>query len=122
MWRAAGRRVSERPPSFALVEREVRLGCVGALLDHDGKRFRVRLGFKIDSSREQRLDRSDYRLGGEKLERNRQRDKNAVYQLLQLKWRVLTIWECETKQPVAQLRKKLKRFIGLPRDSSRRSS
>lgn len=50
-----------------------------------------------------------------KLERNKQRDKDAIRELQRLKWRVLTIWECETKTSVAQLRKRLKRFLGLPR-------
>lgn len=47
-----------------------------------------------------------------KLERNRQRDEIAVRDLNMLKWDVLTIWECEAKQPTSELRKRLKRFLG----------
>lgn len=35
----------------------------------------------------------------EKIGRNRERDKNAVHQLKQQGWRVITVWECAFKGP-----------------------
>ena len=43
-----------------------------------------------------------------KLTRNRERDATANAALRRLGWRVLTVWECETKKP-DQLLKRLAR-------------
>lgn len=44
-----------------------------------------------------------------KLKRNVARDRNAIRELRGLGWRVLVIWECQTKSPSLQAR--LKRFL-----------
>lgn len=45
-----------------------------------------------------------------KLARNVQRDKDVLAALKKLGWKVLVIWECETKAP-AKLERKLLRFL-----------
>lgn len=47
-----------------------------------------------------------------KIDRNRERDQNAVLALAKLGWRVFTIWECETTPTrLPDLREKLARFL-----------
>ena len=46
-----------------------------------------------------------------KLDRNVQRDKDAIRQLEQTGWQVLVIWECETRSPEG-LDEKLAEFLG----------
>jgi DNA mismatch endonuclease, patch repair protein len=46
-----------------------------------------------------------------KLERNRRRDAEAVESLKASKWRVLVVWECETRRPKA-LYKRVCQFLG----------
>lgn len=45
-----------------------------------------------------------------KLERNKQRDAEQVRALRKLGWRVLVVWECETKRP-DRLLKRLARWL-----------
>jgi DNA mismatch endonuclease (patch repair protein) len=45
-----------------------------------------------------------------KFAENQQRDKRAKQQLQKLEWRVVTIWECETKQ-LQTLCHRIKRFL-----------
>jgi DNA mismatch endonuclease (patch repair protein) len=45
-----------------------------------------------------------------KLTRNQQRDKNNLLELKKLGWKVLVIWECETKH-LGRLERRLKRFF-----------
>lgn len=45
-----------------------------------------------------------------KLQRNKQRDAEQVKALRKLGWRVLLVWECETKRP-DHLRKRLARWL-----------
>ena len=45
-----------------------------------------------------------------KLERNRSRDLKSVEKLAVLGWKVLVVWECQTKD-LSRLRKKLSRFL-----------
>jgi DNA mismatch endonuclease (patch repair protein) len=61
-----------------------------------------------------------------KLAKNVRRDAEAIAALRRAKWKVLVIWECETKKPVA-LQKRLAKFldVGLkkrPRRSTSRLS
>jgi DNA mismatch endonuclease (patch repair protein) len=46
-----------------------------------------------------------------KLQRNYERDQSNQAELESTGWRVLVIWECETKNPDA-LRQSLKEFLG----------
>lgn len=55
-----------------------------------------------------------------KISRNRSRDEAVIQQLKALEWRVLVIWQCETKD-VAALRSRLRRFLGPPKQSDRLS-
>ena len=49
-----------------------------------------------------------------KLDRTIQRDKENIEKLQSMGWRVLIVWECETKQKnFACLQQKLQRFIGV---------
>lgn len=48
-----------------------------------------------------------------KLDRNRVRDENNLAQLAYLGWRVLVVWECETRDP-AQLESILRQFLQPP--------
>ncbi|MBR8024603.1 DNA mismatch endonuclease Vsr [Burkholderia cenocepacia] len=45
-----------------------------------------------------------------KLERNRVRDRRQARQLRGLGWRILTVWECQTKDPV-KLTRRLARYF-----------
>ena len=47
-----------------------------------------------------------------KFEKNMARDKRTIRELKDLGWRVLVIWECETRQPEV-LHRKLTRFFGV---------
>lgn len=47
-----------------------------------------------------------------KFERNKMRDERCIKELETLGWRVLVIWECETRQPDV-LKYKLAQFFGL---------
>jgi len=49
-----------------------------------------------------------------KLANNIERDKRVIDELVQIGWKTLTIWECETPN-VALLKRRLKRFLGAPR-------
>lgn len=46
-----------------------------------------------------------------KLERNKQRDSEHIKQLQEQGWRVLVIWDCETKN-IEELQQKLIKFLG----------
>ncbi|WLA78135.1 very short patch repair endonuclease [Bradyrhizobium diazoefficiens] len=48
---------------------------------------------------------------GPKIARNKQRDADALERLRNLGWKVLTIWQCETKDSVS-LRRTLVKFLG----------
>ena len=45
-----------------------------------------------------------------KIQRNRNRDRSASAALRRAGWRVLIVWECETRNPV-QLGRRLTRFL-----------
>src|SRR3569832_2601662 len=47
------------------------------------------------------------------LARNVERDKSSASALRKLGWRVLTVWECETKSP-DKLSQKLQKFLASP--------
>ena len=55
--------------------------------------------------------RPDYWLG--KLRRNRERDKRTLGQLRRAGWRVLVVWECQTRDLQA-LEARLRRFLDAP--------
>lgn len=46
----------------------------------------------------------------EKIEANQRRDRRAIRRLRREGWRVLTVWECETKQPTRLIRR-LEKFF-----------
>jgi DNA mismatch endonuclease, patch repair protein len=52
-----------------------------------------------------------------KIARNRERDKAAVAALRVLGWKVLTIWECQTKDHDA-LRGRIAKFLGRSAEQS----
>jgi DNA mismatch endonuclease, patch repair protein len=47
---------------------------------------------------------------GPKIARNRQRDESAIAALTGLGWKVLAIWECETRNET-ELKRRLRRFL-----------
>lgn len=49
-----------------------------------------------------------------KINRNRVRDAKSIAELKALSWRVLVIWECETKHP-ERLSRKIARFLSTQR-------
>lgn len=55
--------------------------------------------------------KSRRRYWGEKLERNRQRDKESVADLRKLGWKVLTVWQCQMRN-AASLDRRLVSFLG----------
>lgn len=57
-----------------------------------------------------RLPKSRIEFWKNKLERNQERDVEHLRQLKAEGWRVLVIWECETRDP-ARVEKKLTRFL-----------
>lgn len=57
-----------------------------------------------------RLPKSNRGYWVPKLARNVQRDKDAVAALRKMGWKVLVVWECETKNP-AKLERKLRKFL-----------
>ena len=62
------------------------------------------------SCRDARQPKSNQSYWTPKLARNVARDKEHRATLRKLGWRVLVIWDCETKDP-AQLRQKLSKFL-----------
>jgi DNA mismatch endonuclease (patch repair protein) len=46
-----------------------------------------------------------------KIQHNRNRDSTAIKALEADNWRVLTVWQCETKDAI-ELQQRLKRFLG----------
>ncbi len=65
-----------------------------------------------------RLPKSRLRFWTDKIERNRTRDAESVRSLQATGWRVLTIWQCETKDTDGLLRR-FKRFFSRNGRSSR---
>jgi len=61
--------------------------------------------------REGRFPRSNRPYWKPKLTRNVKRDAAARGQLARAGWRVLVIWECETKE-LAHVQKRLRKFLG----------
>ena len=59
-----------------------------------------------DCARGARLPATNSEYWRQKIERNRQRDRHQKRDLAKLGWRVLTVWECQLKEP-----EKLKRRI-----------
>jgi DNA mismatch endonuclease, patch repair protein len=57
-----------------------------------------------------RLPKSRIDFWKNKLERNRERDAEHLRQLDVQGWKVLVVWECETKDP-ARIEERLKRFL-----------
>jgi DNA mismatch endonuclease (patch repair protein) len=64
-----------------------------------------------------RLPRSNTEYWIPKLKKNIERDKHHYQQLTQLEWKVLIVWECETKD-INKLAEKITRFLGQCRVSS----
>lgn len=58
-----------------------------------------------------RMPKSRLDFWGPKLERNRQRDADNVDRLLELGWRALIVWECQTKDRAA-LEVRIGEFLG----------
>lgn len=58
-----------------------------------------------------RLPKSNQEYWNPKLERNTARDRQQVAALKRLGWKVLVVWECETKHP-SRLVKRLQTFLG----------
>lgn len=55
-----------------------------------------------------------------KLKRNKERDRENIELLQELGWRVLVVWECETKKKNAEiLAKKLRNFLQLEVEDKR---
>jgi len=54
-----------------------------------------------------------------KIDKNRDRDRRVQKQLKKDGWRVLTVWECETKNQ-ARLQRRLCRFLDYPASSDSR--
>ena len=50
-----------------------------------------------------------------KLQRNRSRDAENAKRLRVLGWRILTVWECELREP-SQVRKRLAKAFGVRAD------
>jgi len=61
--------------------------------------------------RESRMPSSNQEYWVEKLERNYARDRAHLRTLKRLGWRVMVVWECETKS-IGTIRSKLTRFLG----------
>lgn len=68
-----------------------------------------------------RLPKSRLDFWGPKIQKNRNRDAESVKILKAARWRVLTIWQCQTKD-IDRLNAKLAKFFGKRRGPSRRRS
>jgi len=51
-----------------------------------------------------------------KFDANVARDKRTTRELRRLGWKVLIVWECETREPLL-LRRRLRKFLGRPSNS-----
>jgi DNA mismatch endonuclease, patch repair protein len=58
-----------------------------------------------------RMPKSRKDFWGLKLKRNVERDKEVITKLKYLGWKILVIWECQTKN-IQDIRKKIKYFLG----------
>ena len=67
-----------------------------------------------------RLPKSRLDFWGPKIERNQIRDAKSAKMLKADGWRVLTVWQCQTKD-VDRLGRKLSRFFFAPRSKAKRS-
>jgi DNA mismatch endonuclease (patch repair protein) len=67
------------------------------------------------------LPKSRLDFWGPKIARNRKRDTETAKALRKSGWRVLTVWQCETKN-IEKLRKKLMRQFALNDDRERPAS
>ena len=65
-----------------------------------------------------KLPRSKPEYWGPKLERNRRRDIVSIARLRELGWRILVVWECETKDR-GRLNKMLASYLGTRARSAR---
>jgi len=61
-----------------------------------------------------RLPKTNTEYWRRKIARNKERDRVRIEELRNLGWRVLVVWECETKD-VDALRTRLEGFLGPPR-------
>jgi DNA mismatch endonuclease (patch repair protein) len=59
------------------------------------------------------LPKSNVNFWKKKLTRNQKRDQENIAALVGLKWKVLTVWQCELKN-AGQLDRKLKKYLGTP--------
>jgi DNA mismatch endonuclease (patch repair protein) len=66
-----------------------------------------------DCKRGARMPKTNAQYWIEKIARNRARDEKHLAAYAALGWRVLTIWECETRDEAA-LAQKLREFVGNP--------
>lgn len=63
-----------------------------------------------EKCRDGRMPKSNRSYWNPKLLKNTERDKRSLKELRALKWKVLTIWECETKNP-ERLARVLTKFL-----------
>jgi DNA mismatch endonuclease, patch repair protein len=63
-----------------------------------------------DCKRGARMPATNRQYWSAKISRNKQRDAEHIHAIRKAGWRVLTVWECETKLP--SLMKRMTRFLG----------
>lgn len=61
----------------------------------------------------EKMPKSNKPFWDDKIKNNRLRDERVLSELKTLGWKVLTIWECETKDPEI-VKRKLSEFLGTP--------
>lgn len=61
----------------------------------------------------EKMPKSNKSFWDDKIKNNRLRDERVLSELKKLGWKVLTIWECETKDPEI-VKRKLFEFLGAP--------
>jgi DNA mismatch endonuclease (patch repair protein) len=67
-----------------------------------------------DCARGARVPKGNREYWVKKIERNRERDRDARDALIDSRWRVALLWECELKN-LKQLRRRLSHFLGSPK-------
>jgi len=71
-------------------------------------------GHELKGCLDARKPKSNTGYWNPKLERNKERDAERIVALEAAGWKVLIIWECETKD-LAKVEKRLKKFLGRKR-------
>ena len=62
-----------------------------------GLRFRVQVRHGHEGCKYFRLPKSNVEFWKEKIERNIERDRESMQALLDLRWKVIRVWECELR-------------------------